>query len=176
MSAPLFLIYYFLPENMGGVDKRIIPLLMVTLVAVFEAARVSRGKRLPGLRGYERRRPASFAYAIVGISLCFLLVPMDIALPAFFGLAFIDPFISLVRHRGFPTYPIAPIALYALMTSLWFFSVTNMWKALVLGVTGAIVAVASEKPQNRWVDDDFLMLFMPASFLYAMASIMGLTW
>jgi len=177
MSAPVFLIFYLFPDDMWiGFSKWIFPPLMLAAVFGFEYRRVKRGRQYFGLRGYERRRPASFAYAVVGFVLCYYLIPFEAAVPAFFGMGFIDPYISFAKKRGWPSYPLSPMGLYLILSLVWFYFLTSPFNALVLAGTGALVAVAAEAPQNPWLDDDFLMVFVPAVAMYVVSLGIGLQW
>ncbi|MDG6221522.1 MAG: hypothetical protein QCI38_08775, partial [Candidatus Thermoplasmatota archaeon] len=128
-----------------------------------------------------------------------MLFPLHVSAPAFMGLAFVDPLIGHLdgkrrcpgesrppgekRQTGedttsWMTYPGLPLAFYALLAFSWFRLGADLplLESAILSSSMAVVAIAVEKPSNPWLDDDFLMVFVPGAFLYALAMIAGIAW
>lgn len=57
LSAPAFLVYYFLPTPLweGGPTPQVALLAALALTMSFELARLVIGFRVPGMRSYERK-------------------------------------------------------------------------------------------------------------------------
>ena len=64
MSAPIFLIYYLVPEDTWiGVSRSIVLLLVLIVVLLVELSRILFGFRFFGLRKYEGDYISAYAWA-----------------------------------------------------------------------------------------------------------------
>jgi len=115
LSAPLFLVYYFLPTPLwdGGPSREIGLLTVLAVALLFELFRLRRGVRVPGLRDYESRQISAAVWAGVALTLTMLFFPLSLAAPAVTGMALIDPLISVLRKPGW--YPAVPLIAYFLL-------------------------------------------------------------
>jgi hypothetical protein len=173
MSAPVFLVYYLVPEEIFGVDKRVGLVLILAIVLGFEALRLWRGWTFLGLRDYESGRMSAFAWASIGLTFTFLFFPVELAAPAVVGMAFTDPLIGELRHRKSALYPLLPSIFYfALVLTVFIALMGWSWQVLLASVVGTILAIGVERARIKYVDDDFLMMVVP---LLGMAAVLYLT-
>ncbi|OGS42674.1 MAG: hypothetical protein A3K67_05590 [Euryarchaeota archaeon RBG_16_62_10] len=92
--------------------------------------------------------------------------PYDIATAALVGMAVTDPLAGELRSRGTPdrTNVVVAFAAYFALCC----AVLVLWDDraaavnLAISMFGAAAAVSSELIKTRYVDDDFLMLVIPA--------------
>ena len=86
MLAPVWLVYYLIPEDLLGIGRE--PLLLVFFAGVMavETGRVATGKVFFGLRPYEKKQLSAFAWAAIGITIAFLFFPMEFVIPAVTGI------------------------------------------------------------------------------------------
>jgi len=172
LSAPLFLVYYFLPSPLwaGGPPREAGLLVVLVAVVVFELLRLRLGFRVPGMRGYERRQVSAAAWAAVALAIAMLFFPLDLAAPAVVGMALVDPLISYLRRtRWYPWVPLAVHFLLVLAILLLFHPISP--RVVAAAVTAAVLGVGAEAIKTRYVDDDFLMIVVP---LLGLAAVMWL--
>ncbi len=173
MCAPLFLVYYLIPDEVFGASKEAGLVLLLALVLAFEAVRLWRGWTFLGLRDYEAGRVSAFAWASVGLTFTFLFFPVELAAPAITGMAFTDPLIGELRRRKSPLYPLLPIAFYFLLVLAIFIALMGWgWQVLIASIVGTFLAISVERIRTKYVDDDFLMMVVP---LLGMAAVLYLT-
>ncbi|OPY34496.1 MAG: hypothetical protein A4E32_00225 [Methanomassiliicoccales archaeon PtaU1.Bin124] len=177
LCTPLFLFYYWMPSPLwsGGPEKIQGLFVILGIVYVFEAFRLSSKARYPGMRHYEETRLASYAWAATGLAVLFLSVPVEIATPVVIGMAWVDPLIGEMRGRGNPDYPSVPMAIYFVLalTSMTYFYGPDI-RVVVIALVISPLAVWVEA--RRWwkLDDDFTMMVVPAAVAGVLAWIMGL--
>jgi hypothetical protein len=164
VSAPLFLIYYSVPNPMweGGPPKQTVLLLVLVATLVFELLRLVLNFKVTGMRGYEAEQISAGAWAGIGLTFAFLFFPLEYAAPAVLGMAFIDPLNAYTRKNHRRLYPSVPLVIYFIlalvtMSLLMPFSSTVVLASLVAAVLG----MAAEGYKTRYVDDDFLMIAIP---------------
>lgn len=173
LSAPLFLVYYFLPEEIQGVDKQLGLVVLLTVILVFEALRLRFHWDIIGYRDYEYGRISAPVWAAIGLTLTFLFFPLELAAPAVIGMAFTDPLIGELRRRKSPLYPVLPTAFYlALVLGTFTLLMGLSWQTILASVVATVLAISVERVRIKYVDDDFLMLVVP---LLGMAAVLYLT-
>ncbi|MDD1746475.1 MAG: hypothetical protein LUQ16_01805 [Methanomassiliicoccales archaeon] len=173
MSAPVFLVYYLVPDEIYGVDKRIGLLVILAIILAFEALRLWRRWTFLGLREYEAGRISAFAWASIGLTFTFLFFPVELAAPAVMGMAFTDPLIGELRHRNSALYPILPLIFYFVLVMTVFVALMGWsWQVILASVVGTVLAIGVERVRIKSVDDDFLMMVVP---LLGMAAVLYLT-
>ncbi|MCU0861402.1 MAG: hypothetical protein MUE65_03685 [Methanomassiliicoccales archaeon] len=173
MSAPLFLVYYLLPEEIMGVDKRLGLVIVLVAVLAFEAMRLTFHWRILGLRDYEDRRLSAPAWAAIGLTITFLVFPVEIAAPAVIGMALTDPLIGELRRRRSGLYPALPTVFYLGLVLVTFYLLMGLsWQVLMASLVATALAISVERVRTKYVDDDFLMMVVPA---VGMAVVLGLT-
>lgn len=173
MCAPLFLVYYALPDAIEGADKRWLLVAVLVVVLVFEALRLALGWRLVGMRDYEGGRLSAFAWAAIGLTFTFLLFPLELAAPAVLGMALTDPLIGELRRRKSPLYPLLPSVVYFVLVMTTFeLLMGGLWQVVAASAAGTVLAIGVERTRTKYVDDDFLMMVVP---LLGMSAVLWLT-
>ncbi len=170
LSAPLYLVYYFLPSPLwnGGPPRELGLVAILSIVLIVEALRLYIGFRVPGLRGYEDKRISAGAWAAIGMVFAMLFFPLSLAAPAIAGMAFIDPLISKLRPtRWYPWAPLLAHFILTLSVLLLFFEPSP--RTLLAATIASPLAVGAEALRCQRVDDDFLMVVVP---LLGMAAVM----
>jgi len=85
---------------------------------------------------------------------------MPITIVAVCGMAWIDPVCGATKRTRL--YPAAPFITYLLMAvTLLLLAGYSPALTVLLAAAGSAVAVASERPRLRVIDDDFLMVAVP---------------
>ena len=175
--SPIFLSYFILPETLGdGITRTGVALLFVGTAACIEIARMALGIKLPGMRSYEGQRVSAYFQGLLGLAAgLFLIRDPAIVVPAFLGMAWIDPLAALARKKGWPR---------ALVVGAYFglFLGTEVVMNAVPGLTWqfAFAAVATtaamivEGPKLRQLDDDLLMQVAPMALLWIVAAALRL--
>lgn len=173
VCAPLFLVYYLIPDEIDGIDKRIGLLAVLAAILAFEAVRLWRGWTFLGMREYEAGHVSAFAWASVGIAFAFLFFPLELAAPAVTGMAFTDPLIGELRCRKSNLYPLLPLVFYFVLVLAIFVALMGWsWQVVLASLVGTILAIGVERNRIKNVDDDFLMIVVP---LLGMAAVLYLT-
>jgi len=168
-------VYYLLPEELPhvGLPRTVLLLAGAILVAGLEISRLTLRFRLPGLRPYEDRWIASYAWAAAGVLLALWLLPEDIASASIVSMAFADPLIGELRGRGFgPWHTVAlPLVVCGLLCAVVYslFDSRGLSELLVLSAVGALAAVTVERKKSRLLDDDFLMIVIPGMVVTVLA-------
>lgn len=167
--------YYAIPVNLPfiGWHRWTLVVVFFSGVMLFEAYRLRKGITFLGLRPHERNQIASFAWAAAGITAVLWLCPHDIAAAALVGMALVDPLAGEMRAAGYRDRSAVSVSLavYFVLCA----AVLTLWDlrpdahALLLSAVAAALGVASERVKVRHVDDDFLMLVVPAGAMTALA-------
>ena len=169
ISAPAFLVYYLIPETFHGISRDSLLLASLSMVLVFEVYRWRRGLVLFGMKGYETRNVSAFAWAAMGMTIALLFFPMHLVVVAFLGLALVDSFIGELDHIGHGRYnPGLPFLLFTVISIayLWTFGGMEFYLAAVLSIIGGLTIIISERPNLKWINDDFLVVVVPLFAMY----------
>lgn len=174
--TPVFLIYYWVPDPVwdGGPQKESALVFLLLMVFVFETARRALGLRVIMLRKYEGMRMAAYAWAALGLTIVFLTMPLEIAVPAVMGMAWVDPLIGELRLRKSDLYPSVPVAVYfalALISLSWLIGL-NAW-TFIAAAASAPLAIWVEKQRFWKLDDDLTMNVIPALLMWAVLKLSG---
>ncbi|MBI0584524.1 MAG: hypothetical protein ISF22_09905 [Methanomassiliicoccus sp.] len=172
LSAPVFLIYYFLPSPLwaGGPPREVGLLVAFAVAMIFELARLVLGFRVPGMREYEAEQISASAWSAVALTFALLFFPLEMAAPVIFGMALVDPFISLVRRTKW--YPWLPYALHlVIMLTVLSLLVRLDPGTVIAAVVTSVAAIAAEGIKTSYVDDDFLMIVVPLITLWLMLGL-----
>ena len=163
LCAPLFLIYYLMPEIFLFIPKSWWVLITLFSIIAVEITRLARKRIFFGMREYERTQVSAFAWAGIGITIAFFFFePMFVAC-VLFGIGWVDPLIGEMRKRGkMKWYPMVPLLFYfaIIVFILLFLSDFRLPTIIAMGILASIAAITVEFPQIK-VDDDFLMLIVP---------------
>lgn len=172
LSVPITLIYYLIPPDMWGYMMREDALVAALIILIiFEAIRIWKEISIPGFRPYEKGRLSAAAWAGIALFISFRLFPMEVVVPAVFAMAIIDPMNGEMRRSRY--YPWIPAAFSILIYFIGLLALSNYGIAAVimLSITGGLIAMASEIP-HLWIDDDFMMIIVPATVLYIIIAVM----
>jgi dolichol kinase len=164
MSSPIFLVYYWLPEPMwaGGPGRQLGLVFALLVVLVFESIRMTKQLKIIGMRPYESSRMSAAAWAGIALVIAFLFFPFEVAAPAIFGMAWIDPLCGELRKRNSHLYPNLPkVSYFALVAIIITAEIGLSIGVVVAAVLAAQVAISVEKTKTRFLDDDFTMLVIP---------------
>ena len=163
--APL---YYLFPVELPflGIRRWVLLIAFFALVIGFEGIRLWKGLTVLGLRPHEKDQIASFVWAAAGITLVLWVFEPDIASAAIVGMAIVDPLAGELRAAnksdrisiGVPILAYFMICVAVLLVA----GSRELFPVISLSVLGSIAAVAAERPKIDYVDDDFLMLVVPA--------------
>lgn len=173
LLGPAVLLYVPFPEEIGGVVPKLALLLgTYVVVVVLELLRHLGRVELPGMREYERGRPASFVFYATALVVAVLAFPLPIAAAVVFGTAWVDPLIGELRGTasGRRAYPLLPFAVWVGL-ALGSLSGIGGWPILpaaAVALPAGAVALVVERPKLRWMDDDLAMTIVPAVVLYGL--------
>lgn len=167
ISAPLFCVYYVLPEELfPGIGRDQGVLFVMLMVLGFEALRLIFLIKVPGMRPYEFERPSAAAWTAVGMTFSLLLFPVELTLPVLMGMGWVDPMIGEMRKRKSDLYPSFPVIIYAALMVVglgYFYGLTPL--VLVASALVAPLAVLVESLPVRYIDDDIMLIVVPLLFL-----------
>lgn len=170
LASPAWLVWYWLPPDAWiGVRKEAVLIVLLSVTLLIEAGRLISGRHLLGFRDYESDRLSANAWGALGLAMALLFFPGQFVIPAFWGMAWIDPLCAYTRKHG--GYPWVPLAAYALLAALLLLFVVPLAVYQTTAVPpprmalyvplAAVAAIASERPKLRHVDDDFIMHVVP---------------
>ncbi len=175
MLAPVFLVYYIVPDPIweGGPSKELLLIVVLVVVLIFEAFRLTYKPRILGMRSYEYRRISAVCWAAIGMTIAFLFFPLDYVAPALIGMGWVDPLCGELRRRDSGLYPSLPLLVYFLIAFLSMsYLMGGSAQVLVASIVATVVAIAIEKPRLRYLDDDFLMLVVPLLAIWSVFQVM----
>jgi hypothetical protein len=167
VCAPLFCIYYFLPDQVLPGLSRTEGILFVMLFALgFEALRLIFRIKVPGMRSYEFDRPSAAAYTAVGLTVALLYFPIELVLPVLMGMGWVDPLVGELRRNGSKMNPTLPIVAYFLIMLLglgYFYGLT--FPVLLSATLVTPIAVFLEARRLSYLDDDIVLIIVPLLLL-----------
>jgi hypothetical protein len=177
ISAPVFLVYYYLPDPVfpGLFGKQPGLFLFLALILVIEALRLYFSPHIIGMRDYENYRISAAAWTAIALSVSMAFFPIEIALPVVLGMGWIDPIMGIMRARKSKYYPAAPIVLYFILMIVpltYFFGLTPL--VVFASIAATFLGIMSEIKKNWYIDDDFLMIIVPLLGLFAIFTIAGM--
>lgn len=173
LSAPLFTVFYLIPEIWPEAPWQLIVASGWGVFMVFEAWRLYSQADIPGMRPYEKERPSAAAWFVTGVAIVLLLFPFEYALPVLLGMGIVDPMNGDLRRAGSRLYPLAPSLVYFALTMAILVQFHGATAVVVVASTAATVAaMGAESIRSKIVDDDFLMVVIPALALAAVFAIM----
>jgi hypothetical protein len=169
ISAPVFLIYYYLPDPVfpGLISKQSGLFLFLALILVIEALRLYFSPNIIGMREYEKYRISAAAWTAIGLTIAMAFFPVQIAFPVILGMGWIDPIMGRMRARKSKYYPAVPIVLYFMLMIVplsYFFGLTPL--VLIASIMATFLGIMSEVKKNWYLDDDFTMIIVPLLGLY----------
>jgi len=177
ISAPVFLIYYYLPDPVfpGFIGKQPGLFLFLAIIMVIEALRLYFSPHIIGMRDYENYRISAAAWTAMALTVTLAFFPIEIALPVTLGMAWVDPIMGIMRARKSKFYPAVPIIFYFILMIgplSYYFGPTPL--VILASVVVTFLGIMSEVKKNWYLDDDFLMLIIPLIGLYLIFKAAGL--
>lgn len=176
LCTPAFLVYYLLPDEIVGVDKRFGLVLIMVLTLWMDGLRIIKGWEVPGARPYEKRRISSTSWAGFGLMLAFMLFPEHFVVPVVFGMAWIDPLMGEVRKRKGMNPVLIGAPIYALVfacASVIFFPGFSPFIVIASTLIAAFSATLIEHYGPEWLDDDLSMTIVPLLLIYPIGMAFG---
>jgi len=153
-------------ENLIGVDKDVVVIIVVLIAGIGETIRVNIGFTIFGQRDYESKQVSALAWGGLSIGTCLLFAPKGglyfayIGLPIIFSLTFIDPYLGELRRLDFSSNFVMSSGLilaWMIWFACWNCLGTPWWIALIMGP----ITIASEWPRFKWIDDNATMVLFP---------------
>ncbi|MFW6071992.1 MAG: hypothetical protein ACOC6U_00670 [Thermoplasmatota archaeon] len=164
--AWIYLIFYIFPTNIFGFHRKILLLFVIIVILSFEALRIHFGFQVFGMRSYEKRQIAAYAWATMAASIGLFSFPMHLNVLCLIGMGIADPIIGELNKYKPEYYPYLPLLIWAIIGIITLTILTNFSIVfiLMLSAVGSITAIGIEKP-NLVIDDDFLMVLVPLVIL-----------
>ena len=168
ISAPAFLIYYYLPDPVfpGFVAKQPGLFLLLALILAIEAFRLYFSPHIIGMRDYENYRISAAAWTAMALTVTLAFFPIGIAMPIVLGMAWVDPLMGEMRGRKSRHYPGLPVVLYFALMIIplsYFYGLTPL--VVAASIVATFLGIMSEIKKNWYIDDDFLMIVVPLAGL-----------
>tara|TARA_B100001250_G_C19783422_1_gene782964 strand:+ start:377 stop:1000 length:624 start_codon:yes stop_codon:yes gene_type:complete len=130
-----------------------------------EALRLKLGFTVFGQREYESTQVSALAWGAIAIGMVLLMTPVkEYAYPLIFSLAFGDPFMGELRRREVESKNVITYAC-VLVLAIWLLCWNLFDTPLILCFIAAPIAVISETPRLRYIDDNATMLLIPLALV-----------
>ena len=144
-------------------------LIALSLLVIIEVIRLFFGIAILGQRTYEKRQISALAWGGISVCLCFLFAPLGgykeayIGLPIIFTISIVDPLLGETR-RIFESDKLVILIALIVGFLIWilssFFLQTPIWLSLIMPP----LAIASEWPSLKYIDDNATMILIPLIF------------
>ena len=144
-------------------------LIALSLLVIIEVIRLFFGIAILGQRTYEKRQISALAWGGISVCLCFLFAPLGgykeayIGLPIIFTISIVDPLLGEAR-RIFESDKLVILIALIVGFLIWilssFFLQTPIWLSLIMPP----LAIASEWPSLKYIDDNATMILIPLIF------------
>jgi len=169
----IVLVYYLVPDPLFGHPRSVFLIMILAIVLVFEGLRLYFGFSVYGMREYEKRQFASYAWASIAAAITLLFFPMHLAFVCLLGMGLIDPMIGEIQHRKPEFYPYIPLMAWSLLAMLLLSILTEFSLPMIItfSMIGGASAILAEYPTLK-VDDDFLMIIIPLFLLRGLELIL----
>ena len=163
----IVLVYYLLPREIFGYSKRSLLIILVISILAFEGLRLYKGWHIFGMRDYEKKQIAAYAWAAMAAGIALIVFPMHWNVLCFIGMGIVDPLIGEIKYHIPKYYPSVPLIAWAIIGIIIMNLMTGYSLMIIvpLAIIGSIVAILAEYP-SIIIDDDFLMVMVPLSILY----------
>ncbi len=163
----IVLVYYLIPSEIAGYSKRSLLIILVVSILAFEGLRLYQGWHIFGMRDYEKKQIAAYAWAAMAAGIALVLFPMHLNIVCFVGMGVVDPLIGELKYHAPRFNPIIPLLTWGSLCIMLLFLFTSYTLPIILAfsIVGSIVAVSAEYP-SIIIDDDFLMVMIPLVVLY----------
>jgi hypothetical protein len=170
------LLYYWYGDVLASslsmsLDRLVI--ILVILITVIEAIRLSCRVTVFGLRNYETKKISSIAWTLFSMGMIFLFSPKignhggGIGIPLIWSLCIADPLMGEARIMGLSPLFIMLIGMLS-VAAVWILCVilfsTPAWVIPII----VPVTVAAELIELSWIDDNATILLVPWILLLLM--------
>jgi hypothetical protein len=177
VCAPVFLVYYYLPDPVfpGFVGKQPGLILFLAVILVIEALRLYFSPHIIGMRDYENHRVSAAAWTAVALTITLTFFPVQIAVPVVLGMGWVDPIMGIMRAKKSKYYPAVPVIIYFILMIVplgFFFGLTPL--VILASMVATFLGIMSEIKKNWYLDDDFLMIIIPLVGLFLIFTAAGL--
>lgn len=158
----IVLVYYLVPDPLFGYARDFYLIIILAGVLIFEGFRLYLGFSIYGMREYEKRQFASYAWASIAAAITLLFFPMHLAFICLLGMGLIDPLIGEIQYHRPGFYPYVPFIAWAVLAMVLYSILTDLSLPVLitLSMVGSLSAILAEYPTIR-IDDDFLMIIIP---------------
>lgn len=162
MTAPLFLVYYFVPDEVLGLNKAIWLVILAAAFFAVEAWRLAKRVPMIGMRDYESGRMSAAGWFVLAGLVTLPFFPFGYALPVFLGMGLVDPLIGELRMRSSRLNPVLPTLVYfALALGSMSFIYGLEFHVVVAATVATALAIWVEGFKTEKIDDDFTMIVVP---------------
>ncbi|MGQ0797600.1 MAG: hypothetical protein ACT4OI_07050 [Methanobacteriota archaeon] len=175
LASPVFLGYYLVPDVLApDVSKANVTLLFLGTAWCIEIVRIALSLQMFGMRAYEGRRVSAYAQGSVGLAIgLFLVADPRIVVPAFVGMAWIDPLAAWARSRGWPRISAGAAYFTVFLSIELLMDAFAPLHAVAYAAIATAGAVLVEGPRFKQLDDDLLMQVVPYAAVYALVATFG---
>lgn len=169
MATAIGVVYYLIPVELPffGLRRWVLLVAFFALIGLIESLRLRRGTVFYGLRPHERAQLASYVWFAAGATVVLWCFPHDIASVAIIGMAFVDPLMGELRYLKLEATIVMGVsgaAYLAIALAVLFLSGHwSLLQTIILASAGTALAIPSEWYKVAYVDDDFLMMTVPAA-------------
>lgn len=167
------LIYYKLTDPISSL-LHLSPIYWLSTLAIviiiLEGIRIKKGWLFYGQREYEKNEPSAFMWTCLGVILVLLCAPPyqgqkgAFVQPIIWSLTLGDPLLGECRRARVPVITTLLVTLLVL-SLVWILAVfwyeLPYWLIFIMPT----LAIIGEWPQIRWIDDNFMMVFLPLVFI-----------
>ncbi len=174
LTAPLFLVYYFIPDEVLGLNKAIWLFILAGIFFAIEAWRLARRVPLIGMRDYESGRMSAAGWFVLAGLVSLPFFPLGYTLPVFLGMGLVDPLIGELRMRSSRLNPALPLVVYftlALGSMSYVYGMET--HVIVAAAVATVLAIWVEGFKTEKIDDDFTMIVVPLLGIAAVFSLLA---
>ena len=144
-------------------------LIALSLLVIIEVIRLFFGIAILGQRTYEKRQISALAWGGISVCLCFLFAPLGgykeayIGLPIIFTISIVDPLLGETR-RLFESDKLVILIAFIVGFLIWMLSSLFLQTPIWLSLIMPPLAIASEWPSLKYIDDNATMILIPLIF------------
>ena len=144
-------------------------LIALSLLVIIEVIRLFFGIAILGQRTYEKRQISALAWGGISVCLCFLFAPLGgykeayIGLPIIFTISIVDPLLGETR-RIFESDKLVILVAFIVGFLIWMLSSLFLQTPIWLSLIMPPLAIASEWPSLKYIDDNATMILIPLIF------------
>ncbi len=131
------------------------------LLLLVEVLRLKLGITVVGHREHEKHHPSSFFWGAIAICIVLLTMPLPLALPIIASCALVDPLLGELRRTRLPSPAIFILGVAATFM-VWLAAHLGLQTPIQLAYLMPLIVVAAEWPRFKWIDDNALMMLVPA--------------